>query len=125
LDSIALSLSPGGPHTALQAQELQQNCVHDALEKSKDCTHLEKQNAQSQRQKIGDHIAKLKAEKRKLQQDFLLHWQANIPEKRKKETTDLYAEQILQVEEEIAQGEREVSSLMETPRRTNWTPDSA
>jgi hypothetical protein len=99
--------------------------VHDALKKNKDRTHSEKQNAQSQRQKIGDRIAKLKAEKRKLQQDFLLHRQANIPEKRKKETTDLYAEQILQVEEEIAQGDREVSSLMETPRQTNQTPDSA
>jgi protein subunit release factor A len=88
------------------------------LWKKRDCDHLQKQ-------KIVDRIAKLRSEKRKLQQELLLYKQNDIPNKKKKEMTDLFEEQIKQVEEEIEQDESEMTSLLETPRQTNGTPDSA
>jgi hypothetical protein len=128
----------------IQTKELQQNCVkkikycrrltghrHKTLEREKINQHktvqrenslkheaLEKRDcAYSQQQKLGDCIAKHKAEKLKLQQELLLHDQ-NKPfpkkKKKKKEMTDLFEEQIKQVEEEIAQDERHVLSLMDT-----------
>jgi hypothetical protein len=78
-----------------------------------------------QKQKIGDRIAELRSEKRKLQQELLLYKQNDLPIKKKKEMTDLFEEQIKQVEEEIEQDESEMASLLETPRQTNRTPDSA
>jgi hypothetical protein len=110
---------------ALQAKELRQNRIHDTLEKKKDRSHAQQQSRISQKMQIGDRIAKLKAEKRKLQQDFFLRGQSDEPAKKKKELSDFYKEQIKQVEEEIAQEENEVSSILETPTRSNRTPDSA
>jgi type III secretory pathway lipoprotein EscJ len=78
-----------------------------------------------QKQKIGDCIAKLRLEKHKLQQELLLYEQNNLPNKKKKEMTNLFEDQIKQVEEEIERDESEMASLLETPQRTNWTPDSA
>jgi hypothetical protein len=86
---------------------------------------LQKNRIVSQRLQIGDRIAKLKAEKRKLQQDFFVHRQSDVPQTKKRETSEFFEEQIQQVDEEIAQGDRELSSLLETPTRNNRTPDSA
>jgi type III secretory pathway lipoprotein EscJ len=88
------------------------------LWKKRDRDHLQKQ-------KIGEGIAKLRLEKRKLQQELLLYKQNNLPNKKKKEMTNLFEEQIKQVEEEIEQDESKMASLLETPPCTNWTPDSA
>jgi hypothetical protein len=74
---------------------------------------------------IGDRIAKLRAEKRKLQQDFFIHRQSEQAQKKKKEASDFFEEQIHQIDDEIAQGDRELASLLETPTRNNRTPDSA
>jgi hypothetical protein len=110
---------------AIQVKELQKNRQHDSLEKKRDRSHSHKQSVVSQRLKIGDRIAKLKAEKRKLQQDFFVHRQSDVPQKKKRETSEFFEEQIQQIDEEIAQGDRELSSLLETPTRNNRTPDSA
>lgn len=101
------------------------NRQHDSLEKKKDRSRSHKQSVVSQRLQIGDRIAKLKAEKRKLQLDLFVHRQSDVPQKKKRETSDFFEEQIQQVDEEIALGDREMSSLLETPPRNNRTPDSA
>jgi hypothetical protein len=76
------------------------------LWKKRDRDHLQKQ-------KIDDRIAKLRSEKRKLQQELLLCKQNDLLNKKKKEMTDLFEEQIKQVEEEIEHNESEMASLLE------------
>jgi ElaB/YqjD/DUF883 family membrane-anchored ribosome-binding protein len=124
-DSIKTLGEKAASVAAVQVQELRKNREHDSLEKKRDRFHSHKQSVVSQKLKIGDRIAKLKAEKRKLQQDFFVHRQSDVPQTKKRETSDFFEEQIQQVDEEIAQGDKELLSLLETPTRNNRTPDSA
>jgi hypothetical protein len=92
--------------------QLPKNVQHDSLEKKRDRSHSHQQSIISQRLQIGDRIAKLKAEKCKLQQDFFVTRQSDVPQTKKRETSEFFEEQIQQVDEEIAQGgDRELLSL--------------
>jgi hypothetical protein len=136
----------------IQAKELQKNHVHKSkvLQKTHRHESQEREKIQQykvlQREKTLEHEALekkglwpfaktedwwlyCKAQVREAQTSAgiaFVYKQNDLPNKKKKEMTDLFEEKIKQVEEEeIEQDESKMASLLETPQRTNRTPYSA
>lgn len=117
----------------VQAHEQEKNRSHDAAEREKARTHEVAQKARDSHeqeknrrhevaQKLRDSIARLKAEKRRLCHELIEHSCSN---KKNKAMIDMLEEHIAEVEKEKEDHENKMNSLLETPRKSNRTPDSA